>query len=164
MTQNKIFLRDDLIKCAEGDLPGAGVPLPLPDMLMVDRITKTNKHLGVYEKGEIVGELDISPELWFFQCHFKNDPIVPGSLMIDALFQLMGFYLGWRGFIGKGRAISCEKTKFIREVSTDADKLIYQVSIRKIRDGAKVIAVADGSVSAQGHIVCTVKNLMLTLA
>ena len=164
MVQNNIFSRDELIKCGQGELPGAGVPLPLPDMLMVDRVIKINRELGIYGKGEIVGELDINPDLWFFQCHFKNDPIVPGTLMIDALFQLMGCYLGWRGHVGKGRAISCEKIKFKKEVSTDADKLVYFVSIKRIRKSGTIIAVADGSVVSGEDVVCTAKNLTLTLA
>ena len=162
--QNKIFTRDEIIKCSEGEMPGAGVPLPLPDMLMVDRVIKIDNQYGAYGKGEIIGEFDLNPNLWFFQCHFKNDPIVPGSLMIDALYQLMGFYLGWRGHVGKGRALSCEKIKFKKEVSTDAGKLVYLVSIKKIRERGMIIAVADGSVVAEECEVCTAKNLILTLA
>ncbi len=164
MVQNEIFSRDDIIKCSQGEAPDAGVPLPLPDMLMVDRIIKIDNESGSYGKGEIVGEFDLNPDLWFFQCHFKNDPIVPGTLMIDALYQLMGFYLGWLGHVGKGRALSCEKLKFKKEVSTDADKIVYFVNMKKIREGGTIIVVADGSVVSGEHVVCTAKNLTLTLA
>lgn len=163
MTQTTIFSRDELIKCGQHELTGAGVPLPLPNMLMVDRIIEINRQLGIHGKGEIVGELDLNPNLWFFQCHFKNDPIMPGSLIIDALFQLVGFYLGWLGHEGKGRALSCGKIKYTEEVAPGAGKLVYQVSIKKIRESDMVIAVVDGSAVSQGHVVCTAKNLILGL-
>lgn len=159
----KVFSRDELIKCGQGELAGAGVPVPLPNMLMVDRIIEINSQFGIYGKGEIVAELDINPSLWFFQCHFKNDPIMPGSLIIDALFQLVGFYLGWSGHEGKGRALSCGKIKFKEEVLPGAQKLIYHVSIKKIQERNMIIAVADGSAVTQEQEVCTAASLMLGL-
>ena len=158
-----IFSRDELIKCGRHELAGAGVPLPLPDMLMVDRIVEINRQSGIHGKGEIVGELDLNPNLWFFQCHFKNDPIMPGSLIIDALFQLIGFYLGWLGHEGKGRALSCGKIKFQEEVLPGAEKLVYNVSVKKIRERDMIIAAADGSVVIQEQVVCTAKSLILGL-
>ncbi len=161
--KRKTFSRDELIKCGQHELAGAGVPLPLPDMLMVDRVVEMNRERGIHGKGEIVGELDLDPGLWFFQCHFKNDPIMPGTLIIDALLQLVGFYLGWLGHEGKGRALSCGKIKFKEEVSPGPEKLVYQVSLKKIRERDMIIAVADGIASVQGHAVCTAEGLILGL-
>ena len=163
LTKNNIFSRDELIKCGRHELAGAGVPLPLPDMLMVDRVIEMNRHLGIHGKGEIVGELDLNPDLWFFQCHFKDDPIMPGTLVIDALFQLLGFYLGWLGYAGKGRALSCGKIKFKEEVSPGSETLVYRVSLKKIRERDMMIAVADGSADINGQAACIAEGMILGL-
>ena len=118
------FTYDDLIECAKGKLFGEGnAKLPAPPMLMMDRITKITKDGGNYNKGEIIAELDIKPNLWFFDCHFKNDPVMPGCLGLDALWQLVGFFLGWLGAPGKGRALGVGEVKFSGEVLNFAKKV-----------------------------------------
>ena len=124
---------EGLISCAKGELFGLGNPqLPMPPMLMMDRIVKITKNGGTYNKGQIVAELDIRPKMWFFQCHFKKDPVMPGCLGLDALWQLVGFFLGWLGAPGKGRALGVGEVKFSGEVLSFAKKVRYQLDIKRV--------------------------------
>ena len=125
------FNYDQLIGCAKGLLFGKGnAQLPLPPMLMFDRIVNINEIGGIFSKGEIIAELDINPNLWFFNCHFKNDPVMPGCLGLDAMWQLVGFYLGWLGQAGKGRALGVGEVKFSGQVLNTVKKISYHISIK----------------------------------
>ena len=158
------FTYDDLIECAKGKLFGEGnAKLPAPPMLMMDRITKITKDGGNYNKGEIIAELDIKPNLWFFDCHFKNDPVMPGCLGLDALWQLVGFFLGWLGAPGKGRALGVGKVKFSGEVLNFAKKVKYTLHIKKVIIKRLALAVADGIMSVDGKNIYTAKDLKVGL-
>ena len=158
------FTYDDLIKCAKGKLFGEGnAKLPSPPMLMMDRITKITKDGGNYNKGEIIAELDIKPNLWFFDCHFKNDPVMPGCLGLDALWQLVGFFLGWLGAPGKGRALGVGEVKFSGEVLNFAKKVKYTLHIKKVIIKRLALAVADGIMSVDGKNIYTAKDLKVGL-
>ena len=134
------FNYDQLIECAKGMLFGRGnAQLPLPPMLMFDRITDINQNGGNFSKGEVVAELDIKSDLWFFNCHFKNDPVMPGCLGLDAMWQLLGFFLGWLGEQGQGRAISVGNVKFSGMVLPSSKKLKYRINISKIKKWNKGI-------------------------
>ena len=134
------FSYERLIDCANGDLFGEGnAQLPSPPMLMFDRITNINETGGIFQKGEIVAELDIKPELWFFDCHFKGDPVMPGCLGLDAMWQLVGFYLGWLEQPGKGRALGVGEVKFTGQVLDTVKKVTYQISIKRLIDRKSVV-------------------------
>ena len=158
------FTYDDLMECAKGKLFGEGnAKLPSPPMLMMDRITKITKDGGNYNKGEIIAELDIKPNLWFFDCHFKNDPVMPGCLGLDALWQLVGFFLGWLGAPGKGRALGVGEVKFSGEVLEFAKKVKYTLHIKKVIIKRLALAVADGIMSVDGKNIYTAKDLKVGL-
>ena len=158
------FTYDDLIECAKGKLFGEGnAKLPAPPMLMMDRITKITKDGGNYNKGEIIAELDIKPNLWFFDCHFKNDPVMPGCLGLDALWQLVGFFLGWLGAPGKGRALGVGEVKFSGEVLNFAKKVKYTLHIKKVIIKRLALAVADGIMSVDGKNIYSAKDLKVGL-
>ena len=158
------FTYDDLMECANGNLFGEGnAKLPSPPMLMMDRITKITKDGGNYNKGEIIAELDIKPNLWFFDCHFKNDPVMPGCLGLDALWQLVGFFLGWLGAPGKGRALGVGEVKFSGEVLNFAKKVKYTLHIKKVIIKRLALAVADGIMSVDGKNIYTAKDLKVGL-
>ena len=159
------FTYDDLMECANGNLFGEGnAKLPSPPMLMMDRITKITKDGGNYNKGEIIAELDIKPNLWFFDCHFKNDPVMPGCLGLDAMWQLVGFYLGWIGEPGKGRALGVNSVKFTGEVLKKVKMATYEINMKRIlkKEGA-VVGLANGILSADGKIIYTAENLKVGL-
>ena len=125
------FSYEDLIACGEGKLfSEGGPPLPSPPMLMFDRISKINSKQGEFNKGEVIAELDINPKLWFFECHFKNDPVMPGCLGLDALWQLLGFHLGWLGGKGSGRALAVGNVKFSGQILPSNKSLIYKLNIK----------------------------------
>ena len=152
------------MECANGNLFGEGnAKLPSPPMLMMDRITKITKDGGNYNKGEIIAELDIKPNLWFFDCHFKNDPVMPGCLGLDALWQLVGFFLGWLGAPGKGRALGVGEVKFSGEVLNFAKKVKYTLHIKKVIIKRLALAVADGIMSVDGKNIYTAKDLKVGL-
>ena len=158
------FSYDQLIECAKGILFGKGnAQLPLPPMLMFDRITDINENGGNFSKGEVVAELDIKSNMWFFDCHFKNDPVMPGCLGLDALWQLVGFFLGWLGAPGKGRALGVGEVKFSGEVLNFAKKVKYMLHIKMVIIKRLALAVADGIMSVDGKNIYTAKDLKVGL-
>ena len=163
--QKNSYNYDELISCGKGDLFGEGnAKLPLPPMLMFDRITEIKKDIGKFNKGFIKAELDIKDNLWFFDCHFKNDPVMPGCLGLDAMWQLVGFYLGWIGEPGKGRALGVNAVKFTGEVLKKAKIATYEINMKRIlkKEGA-VVGLANGILSADEKIIYTAENLKVGL-
>jgi 3-hydroxyacyl-[acyl-carrier protein] dehydratase/trans-2-decenoyl-[acyl-carrier protein] isomerase len=155
---------DDLLECGHGRLFGEGnAQLPLPPMLMFDRITKITRDGGEHGKGEIVAELDINPGLWFFKCHFEGDPVMPGCLGLDAMWQMVGFFLGWLGGIGRGRAISVGEVKFSDMVLETARKVTYRINLRRVIMRRLVIGVADGVLEVDGKLAFEVKDIRVGL-
>ena len=158
------FSYDQLIDCANGELYGKGnAQLHSPPMLMLDRITNINDTGGLFQKGEIVAELDIKPELWFFDCHFKGDPVMPGCLGLDAMWQLVGFYLGWLEQPGKGRALGVGEVKFTGQVLDTVKKVTYQISIKRLILRKLILGVADGVLKADGEPIYEAKDMTVGL-
>ena len=158
------FSYEQLIDCANGELFGKGnAQLPAPPMLMFDRITNINETGGLFQKGEIVAELDIKPELWFFDCHFKGDPVMPGCLGLDAMWQLVGFYLGWLEQPGKGRALGVGEVKFTGQVLDTVKKVTYQISIKRLILRKLILGVADGVLKADGEPIYEAKDMKVGL-
>ena len=158
------FSYEQLIDCANGDLFGKGnAQLPSPPMLMFDRITNINETDGVFQKGEVVAELDIKPELWFFDCHFKGDPVMPGCLGLDAMWQLVGFYLGWLEQPGKGRALGVGEVKFTGQVLDTVKKVTYQISIKRLILRKLILAVADGVLKADDEPIYEARDMKVGL-
>ncbi len=154
----------DLLACAHGSLFGPGnARLPLPNMLMLDRITLISDQGGRYGKGEVVAALDLRPDLWFFACHFESDPVMPGCLGLDALWQLLGFTLAWRGNPGLGRALGCGEVKFFGQVLPQARQVTYKLQIKRVIERKLVMGIADGSVSLDGREIYTVTDLKVGL-
>ncbi|MDD2867487.1 3-hydroxyacyl-[acyl-carrier-protein] dehydratase FabA [Neomegalonema sp.] len=155
---------DDLLACARGEMFGPGNPqLPAPPMLMFDRIVEISESGGAHGKGKVVAELDVKPELWFFQCHFIGDPVMPGCLGLDALWQLTGFHLGWLGLKGRGRALGAGEVKFTGMV-TPATKLVrYEVDVKRVINRKLVLGVADGTMFADGEPVYAVGDMRVGL-
>ncbi len=159
-TRPSSFDRDALIACGHGELFGPGnAQLPLPPMLMFDRITSIANTGGTYGKGEVIAELDIRPDLWFFACHFENDPVMPGCLGVDALWQLTGFYLGWLGAPGRGRALGSGAIKFTGQIEPGVSLVRYRVSIKRTILRQVGLAVADGVVEADGEVIYEARDL-----
>ena len=158
------YNRDELLACGHGAMFGHGnARLPLPNMLMIDRITSINNSGGSHGKGEIVAELDIRPSLWFFECHFEGDPVMPGCLGLDALWQLLGFFLAWRGQPGRGRALGCGEVKFFGQILPTASKVTYRCDVKRVIDRKLSLGIADGSVAVDGTEIYTVKDLKVGL-
>jgi len=163
--QKNSYSYDELIECGKGNLFGAGnAKLPLPPMLMFDRITEINQNLGGFKKGYVKAELDINEELWFFNCHFKDDPVMPGCLGLDAMWQLVGFYLGWTGEPGKGRALGVNSVKFTGEVLKNVKMAMYEINIKRIlKKEGTVVGLANGMLYADGKKIYTAENLKVGL-
>jgi len=158
------FSYEDLLACGRGELFGAGnAQLPLPPMLMFDRISEVSETGGEYGKGFIRAELDVKPDLWFFGCHFKGDPVMPGCLGLDALWQMVGFFLGWLGSQGRGRALGMGEVKFSGMVLPNVRKLVYNVDFKRVMRSKLVLGIADGWVSADGEIVFRASDLKVGL-
>ena len=154
LEQKHSYSYEDLIECAKGNLFGPGnAQLPLPPMLMFDRIVKIDSTGGKYGKGEIVAELDVKPELWFFACHFQGDPVMPGCLGLDALWQMLGFFLGWMKAPGRGRAIGVGEVKLTGMIVPTVKKLTYHVHPKRLILRRLVMGVGDGFVTADGNPV-----------
>ena len=163
MSKNS-FSYQELLDCANGILFGKGnAQLPSPPMLMFDRVTNINDTGGLFEKGEIVAELDIKKDLWFFNCHFKGDPVMPGCLGLDAMWQLVGFYLGWLGQPGKGRALGVGEVKFTGQVLNTVKKVTYHISLKRLILRKLILGVADGTLKADGNPIYEAKDMKVGL-
>ena len=155
---------EDLLACSRGELFGPGnAQLPAPNMLMMDRITHIDEAGGTYNKGHILAELDIKPELWFFECHFKNDPVMPGCLGLDAMWQMVGFYLGWLGHPGRGRALGVGEVKFTGQVLPTGKIVQYQIDIKRVIARGLVMGIADASLEVDGKEIYTANGLRVGL-
>jgi len=164
MTKPSSFDREDLLRCGHGEMFGPGnAQLPVDNMLMMDRVVNISSEGGLYGKGEIIAELDINPDLWFFQCHFPGDPVMPGCLGLDAMWQLVGFYLGWRGNKGRGRALGSGEVKFTGQVLPTAKKVTYHIHLKRVIERKLVMGIADGSVFVDGREIYTAKDLRVGL-
>ena len=164
MQKRNSYGYDSLIKCAQGNMFGKGnAQLPMPPMLMIDRITKISNEGGKNGRGEILAELDVKPDLWFFDCHFPNDPVMPGCLGLDAMWQLLGFFLGWLGEKGQGRAISVGKVKFSGMVLPSSKKLQYRINIKRVLTSKLVLGIADGILSADGEDIYKAEDIRVGL-
>lgn len=158
------FSYDDLIACAKGKLFGPGnAQLPMPDMLMLDRITEISADGGEHGKGHIRAEFDIHPERWFFKCHFPGDPVMPGCLGLDAMWQLVGFFLGWRGGPGKGRALGVGEVKLFEQVLPTAKKVTYEITLKRVIMRKLVMGIADGVMKVDGRIASEAKDIKVGL-
>lgn len=158
------FEYEDLLACGRGELFGAGnAQLPLPPMLMFDRISEISESGGEFNKGFIRAELDLKPELWFFGCHFKGDPVMPGCLGLDALWQMVGFFLGWLGSPGRGRALGLGELKFAGQVLPSMRKIVYNVDFKRVMRSKLVLGIADGWLSADGEIIYRASDLKVAL-
>ncbi|MFT5182013.1 MAG: 3-hydroxyacyl-[acyl-carrier protein] dehydratase/trans-2-decenoyl-[acyl-carrier protein] isomerase [Alphaproteobacteria bacterium] len=158
------FTYEDLLQCAHGELFGPGnARLPLPPMLMFDRIVSISADGGEHGHGEIIAELDITDDLWFYQCHFEGDPVMPGCLGLDALWQMLGFFLGWLDRPGPGRALSVGEVKFSGEVKPGGKILRYHINVRKVIKRAFTLAIADGYAELDGERVYEATNLRVGL-
>jgi 3-hydroxyacyl-[acyl-carrier protein] dehydratase/trans-2-decenoyl-[acyl-carrier protein] isomerase len=158
------FDYEALLACARGELFGPGnAQLPLPPMLMFDRISDIREDGGEHGRGRIVAELEIKPDLWFFPCHFKGDPVMPGCLGLDALWQMLGFFLGWLGAPGKGRALSVGEVKFSGMVTPSVKKIEYIVDLKKVIRRKFTLGVADGMLNADGTTFYIAKDLRVGL-
>ncbi len=165
MKKKSSYNYEELIDCANGKLFGPGnAKLPLPPMLMFDRISEISENTGAYKKGLIKAELDIKDNMWFFKCHFKDDSVMPGCLGLDAMWQLVGFYLGWKGEPGKGRALGVNSVKFTGEVLINAKIAKYKVHMKRIlkKEGA-VVGLADGTLFSDGKAIYEAENLKVGL-
>ena len=165
MEKKSSYSYEDLISCGNGKLFGPGnAKLPLPPMLMFDRITEIRENNGIFNKGFLKAELDIKDELWFFDCHFKEDPVMPGCLGLDAMWQLVGFYLGWLGNPGRGRALGVNAVKFSGEVLKNVKTATYEINMKKIlaKEGTTV-GLANGILSADGKKIYSAENLKVGL-
>lgn len=157
------FGYDDLLACGRGELFGEGnAKLPLPPMLMFDRITRIDDTGGPSGKGQVRAELDVHPDLWFFACHFMGDPVMPGCLGLDALWQMTGFFLGWGGSPGRGRALAGE-VKFTGQVTNDVRLVEYGIDVKRVLRGRLALCIADGWVKADGVPIYEAKDLRVGL-
>jgi 3-hydroxyacyl-[acyl-carrier protein] dehydratase/trans-2-decenoyl-[acyl-carrier protein] isomerase len=153
----------DLLACGRGELFADGPQLPLPPMLMFDRIAEIDDKGGEHGKGLARAELEVKPDLWFFPCHFKGDPVMPGCLGIDALWQLLGFFLGWLGAAGKGRALGLGELKFSGQVLPTVKKVVYGIDIKRVVRSKLVLGIADGWLSADGSVIYRALDLKVGL-
>ncbi len=159
-TPKAAYSRDDLLESGKGRYFGAGnAQLPAPPMLMMDRITEISLDGGEFGKGLVVAELDITPDLWFFDCHFIDDPVMPGCLGLDALWQMLGYWLGWSGSPGKGRALGVGEVKFRGDITPATTRVRYEVSLRQVRRGKLALGLANGRLFADDDCVYVATDL-----
>ncbi len=167
MTESKkqnSFSLDELLSCGRGELFGAGnAQLPMPNMLMIDRISSITEDGGSHEKGRIVAELDVKSDLWFFDCHFPGDPVMPGCLGLDAMWQLIGFFLGWKGGLGRGRALGVGEVKFTGQVLPTAKKVTYKIDMKRVIMRKLVMGIADAVMEVDGKVIYEAKDLRVGL-
>lgn len=158
------FSYDELIQCGNGELFGQGnAQLPKPPMLMFDRITHISNEGGEYGKGEIIAELDINPDLWFFACHFNDDPVMPGCLGLDAMWQLIGFYLGWLGGPGRGRAIGAGNVQYSGQVTPNAKIITYNINLSRVIVRKLYMGIGDATMAVDGKVIYEATNLKVGL-
>ena len=158
------YTYEELLACGRGELFGPGnAQLPLPPMLMFDRITSITENGGENGKGKIVAEFDLNPNLWFFKCHFQGDPVMPGCLGLDALWQMVGFFLGWMGGLGRGRALGVDEVKFTGMVLPTAKKITYIVNLKRVVMRKLVLGIADGIMKVDGKVIYEAKGLRVGL-
>jgi 3-hydroxyacyl-[acyl-carrier protein] dehydratase/trans-2-decenoyl-[acyl-carrier protein] isomerase len=163
-TRPQSYEYEDLLACGRGDLFGPGnAQLPLPPMLMFERIAEISEQGGAHGKGLVRAELEVKPDLWFFLCHFKGDPVMPGCLGLDALWQLLGFFLGWLGAQGRGRALGLGELKFSGQVLPTMKKVVYGLDIKRVMRSKLVLGIADGWVSADGNVIYKAMDLKVGL-
>ncbi|MFT5296881.1 MAG: 3-hydroxyacyl-[acyl-carrier protein] dehydratase/trans-2-decenoyl-[acyl-carrier protein] isomerase [Paraglaciecola sp.] len=162
--QQNSFTREELLSCSTGELFGPGnSQLPAPNMLMMDRIVEIHETGGSHGKGYIIAELDITPDLWFFACHFPGDPVMPGCLGLDAMWQLVGFFLGWSGGPGKGRALGVGEVKFKGQVLPTAKKVTYRIDLKRVIKRKLFMGLGDGTVEVDGRVIYEAKDLKVGL-
>ena len=158
------YSKDELLDCADGNLFGVdNGRLPTPNMLMFDRITKISDSEGKYSKGKIIAELDVNPDLWFFDCHFKGDPVMPGCLGLDAMWQLVGFFLCWLGNPGRGRALGASEVKFFGQVLPTAKKVTLTIDMKRILNLDLTLGIGEGSMLVDDREIYTAKGLKVGL-
>lgn len=164
MNKKNSYNKEELLACGNGDLFGPGnAQLPLPNMLMFDRITEINDTGGDAGKGIIVAELDITPDIWFFDCHFRGDPVMPGCLGLDAMWQLVGFFLGWTGSPGKGRALGSGKVKFTGQATPKNKLITYKITMKRVILRKLIMGVADGVMEVDGRVIYEAEDLRVGL-
>lgn len=164
MTKKNSFTREELLSCGRGEMFGPGnAQLPTPNMLMMDRVNWISDEGGVYGKGQIQAELDIRPDLWFFDCHFPGDPVMPGCLGLDAMWQAVGFFLAWIGNPGHGRALGVGEVKFTGQVLPSAGRVSYEINMKRVISRKLVLGVADGVMSVDGKAIYHAKDLRVGL-
>jgi 3-hydroxyacyl-[acyl-carrier protein] dehydratase / trans-2-decenoyl-[acyl-carrier protein] isomerase len=163
-TPQSSYTKEDLLKSSEGGYFGPGnAQLPAPPMLMMDRITEISMDGGEFGNGHIIGQLDITPSLWFFNCHFPGDPVMPGCLGLDAMLQMIGYWLGWSGSPGKGRAIGVGEVKFRGHITVEIRRVRYEVDMRQVRRGKLAVGIANGRVLADDTCVYVAKDMRVGL-
>lgn len=164
MNKKSSYDYEELLACGRGELFGPGnAQLPLPPMLMFDRITSISEKGGQHNKGQIIAELDIHPDLWFFECHFQNDPVMPGCLGLDAMWQLLGFYLGWMGGPGRGRALGGGEIKFTGQVTPDKKLITYRVDLKRVIMRNLFMGIGDAILEVDGEEIYSAKDLRVGL-
>ncbi len=158
------YAYEELLACGRGELFGPGnAQLPLPPMLMFDRITLIDADSGSHNRGQVRAELDVNPDLWFFKCHFEGDPVMPGCLGLDALWQMTGFFLAWSGSPGRGRALGGGDIKFAGQVTSDIKRVEYGIDIRRVVRSRAALGIAEGFVKADGKLIYEAKDLRVGL-
>lgn len=164
MSKQHSYEYDELLACARGELFGPGnAQLPAPPMLMFDRITSIDDSGGTHDKGGVTAELDVHPGLWFFECHFPGDPVMPGCLGLDALWQMVGFYLGWCGGPGRGRALGAGEVKFSGQITPEAKLVRYRIDLKRVVMRRLYMGIADGTVEADGQVIYVANDLRVGL-
>ncbi len=162
--QKSSYSKEELISCGKGEMFGKGnAQLPLPPMLMFDRIVSITDEGGKHNHGQIIAELDLTEDLWFFGCHFQGDPVMPGFLGLDAMWQLLGFFLGWKGGLGKGRALGAGEVKFSGQVLPTSKRITYNIDLKRVIMRKLVMGIADASMSVDGRLIYQANDLKVGL-
>ena len=162
--QKESYTKEELISCGRGEMFGKGnAQLPLPPMLMFDRIVLISDKGGKYNHGQIIAELDLTEDLWFFECHFQGDPVMPGCLGLDAMWQLLGFFLGWKGGLGKGRALGAGEVKFSGQVLPTSKKITYIIDLKRVIMRKLVMGIGDACMEVDGRLIYQAKDLKVGL-
>jgi len=164
MQRKNSYTYEELLQCGRGEMFGPGnAQLPIPPMLMFDRIISITENGGTQDKGEMIAELDIHPDLWFFHCHFPGDPVMPGCLGLDAMWQLIGFFLGWMGGPGRGRALGAGEVKFTGQVTPKTKLITYHVDMKRVIMRKLVVGIGDAVLRADGKEIYVAKDLRVGL-